>query len=372
MMTTMTTTQQEQALAYALALWRVPGVGPKHFHRLQSKFPDLQDLFKEKPEQLVLLGCPTKIVNGLSKPDWPGVEKDMQFHQQSDQAIIELQHAYYPGLLKEINDPPPFLFVRGDLTVLKHQQIAMVGSRQPTVGGQDLAHHFAKSLCHAGLCVTSGLAMGVDGLSHKAALNAKGKTIAVMATGLDTIYPSRHTALAKQIVTNGALVSEFPIGVKPLASHFPRRNRIISGLSLGVLVVEAAIRSGSLITARYASEQGREVFAIPGSIHNPLARGCHYLIRQGAKLVETIDDILEEVASLSSINFEQKNMNCDKLTLGSKQQLLVECMGYDIVDADLLVIRTGLTINEIGAMLSLLEIEGIIKAVPGGYTRVQA
>ena len=201
---------------------------------------------------------------------------------------MTLHDARYPELLKQIADPPSILFVQGDVSLLAKWQIALVGSRNPSASGRDTAYEFSRYLAQDGITINSGLAMGIDAASHQGALAAGGKTIAVIGTGLDRVYPAKHRELAHEIASTGAIVSEFALGTSPRAENFPRRNRIISGLSLGTVVVEAAVKSGSLITARMAMEQGREVFAIPGSIHNPLARGCHQLIRQGAKLVENI------------------------------------------------------------------------------------
>ena len=208
-----------------------------------------------------------------------------------------MDDAAYPGLLREIPDPPPLLYVRGDPAALVRPQIAITGSRNPTAGGRRNAEEFANALSRAGLTVTAGLALGIDASAHHAAIQAGGCTIGVMGTGIDRVYPSQHRELAHNIARQGAIVSELPLGSAPRRENFPRRNRIISGMSVGVLVVEAGIHSGSLITARLGAEQGREVFAIPGSIHSPLARGCHALIRQGAKLVENTSDVLEEIGA---------------------------------------------------------------------------
>ncbi len=230
-------------------------------------------------------------------PDRRRVSEELAWLAQDQAHLITMDDAGYPGLLREIPDPPPLLYVRGDPRVLVQPQIAITGSRNPTTDGRHNAGEFAAALSRAGLVVTAGLALGIDASAHQAALLAGGSTIAVLGTGVDRVYPSRHRDLAHEIAHRGAIVSELPLGSAPRREHFPRRNRIISGMSLGVLVVEAGMRSGSLITARLAAEQGREVFAIPGSIHSPLARGCHALIRQGAKLVENTSDILEEIAA---------------------------------------------------------------------------
>ena len=229
--------------------------------------------------------------------------------------MITLHCNEYPALLKRIDNPPPILYIKGNYTLLNDPQLAIIGSRNPTQSGTDNATSFARHLGKTGLCITSGLALGIDGSAHQGALLGNAPTIAVIATGIDRVYPAAHRDLAHKIVENGAIVSEFPIGTQPKAENFPRRNRIISGLSYGTLVVEAALQSGSLITARLAMEQNREVFAIPSSIHNPLAKGCHQLIRQGAKLVETAEDILEEMASVIDLN------SLEHSDLGDQQNL---------------------------------------------------
>ncbi len=288
--------------------------------------------------------------------------------------LITLSDPRYPPLLREIADPPAALYVIGDPAVLSSTQLGIVGSRNPTPGGSETAHAFATYLTLSGLTITSGLAMGVDAAAHRGALVAGGKTIAVAGTGLDRVYPARHRELAHQIAAQGALISEFPLGTPALAFNFPRRNRIISGLSLGVLVVEAALQSGSLITARLAAEQGREVFAIPGSIHNPLARGCHALIRQGAKLVETAADILEELGPIAQLSVPARQTDgVGNITsgLGVEAMTLLECLGFDPTPVDSLIERSGLTPEAVSSMLLVLELQGHVVSAPGGhYNRV--
>jgi DNA processing protein len=247
----------------------------------------------------------------------------------------------------------------------------MVGSRNPSPSGKENAREFAYHLTNSGITITSGLAIGVDGICHRGALDADGLTVAVTGTGLDRVYPASQHQLAHTIAERGVLVSEFPPGTEARAGNFPRRNRLISGLSLGVLVIEAAQKSGSLITARLAMEQGREVFAIPGSIHNPLAKGCHSLIRQGAKLVETAVDILEELAPLIGvIKTTPETEFADSLNneneLSPDYQQLLNCMGFDPVQVDILIDRSGLTPEEVSSMLILLELEGHVSSAPGG------
>lgn len=309
----------------------------------------------------------------LEGADPTRVQAELDWLAQPACHVVTLADPDYPPLLREIADAPPLLYVRGDRSVLMLPQIAVVGSRNPTTAGCENAQHFARSLVQAGMTITSGLALGVDACAHRGALDAGGLTIAVAATGLDRVYPSRHRELAHEIALSGALVSEFPLGSPPRRDHFPRRNRIISGMSTGVLVVEAALRSGSLITARLAGEQGREVFAIPGSIHSPLARGCHALIRQGAKLVEAARDILEELAPLVQAQLEEepgRPAANDNVATWSKSnpefETILAHVGYDPVDVDTLVGRSGLTPEVISSMLLQMELYGLIEACPGG------
>lgn len=289
--------------------------------------------------------------------------------------LVTRDDPLYPPRLRQIERAPPALFVLGDPELLRLPQIAIVGSRNPTPSGQENAEAFAASLARAGLIVTSGLALGIDAAAHQGALSANGLTIAVCGTGLDRVYPARNRALAHEIARHGALVSEFPPGMPALAGNFPRRNRLISGLSLGVLVVEAALQSGSLITARLAGAQGREVFAIPGSIHSPLARGCHRLLREGAKLVESAQDILEEIGPL--LNHDQPGMEItgagrtpDEASPRGQDDpeygRLLQAIGFGPARIDQLVERTGLTAEALASMLLILELRGEVALVPGG------
>ena len=304
----------------------------------------------------------------LDEYDEQGFQRDMQWAEQCDRHhIISWVDGRYPALLREISDPPLLLYVNGDPNHLESIQLAIVGSRNPTPGGHNMAFRFASNLADAGFTITSGLAIGIDGAAHKGALSTQGHTIAVMATGLDRIYPSRHRHLALAIRDNGALVSEMPIGTPPTKQSFPRRNRIISGLSVGTLVVEATRRSGSLITARLAGEQGREVYAIPGSILSPQSRGCHALIRDGARLVETEADIFSELGHLGP------DATRTPQSPGSGRTVtLLDSMGYDPVAIDTLVERSGLTAGKVSSMLLRLELQGVVKTVTGGhYVRIE-
>ena len=281
-----------------LAIVRANGLGPAQFNHLLDTFNTPENILGASHSQLSKLGLKPATIESLQQPDAALIELDQRWLEQENHHLISLLDPRYPERLKTVPDAPIVLYVRGDPDYLSLPQLAMVGSRSPTASGRKTATEFASHLSKAGITITSGLARGIDGACHQGALEGIAGTLAVVAHGLDVVYPAAHRKLAEAITHNGAVVSEFPIGTAPTRGLFPRRNRLISGLSLGTLVVEAALKSGSLITARHALEQGREVFAIPGSIHNPLARGCHQLIRQGAKLVETADDILVELSAL--------------------------------------------------------------------------
>ncbi len=307
----------------------------------------------------------------LKSPDKKRLIKAQQWLTQSQHGLVTWSDEDYPGLLREIADPPVALFVRGDAKHLNLPQIAVVGSRQATPGGVEIAGRLSEQLTRAGFCITSGLARGIDAAAHRGALAAGGVTLAVCATGPDRVYPAVHRKLAGDIAKRGVVVTEYLPGTRPQAYRFPRRNRIISGLATGTLVVEAGLRSGALITARLAAEQGREVFAVPGSIHNPVARGCHQLIRNGAKLVETTQDLVEELGGLlgnlaASIEQNPATNTRRKTPDDPQYAQLLSCMGWDPVSADQLVTRSGLTAAEVSSMLLILELEGHIVPLPGG------
>ncbi len=314
----------------------------------------------------------------LHADDAPELDTWRTWLEGPDRHLIGLDDPRYPRLLQTLPDAPLALWVHGrDPEILDAPQIAIVGSRNPTHNGRDTARQFARYLSERGLTILSGLATGVDGASHEGALDGGAGTVAVLGCGPDTIYPQSHTALAERIVADGALVSEFPPGTPPRPANFPQRNRIIAGASLGTLVVEAARRSGSLITARLAADYGREVFAVPGSIHNPLAKGCHELIRQGAKIVDEVADILIELApSLRArIDLEeperQRETETHVFTKEPAHEELLETMGFDPVSLTTLAERSGLTPAELSSMLLILEFDGLVEALPGGrYARM--
>lgn len=362
---------------YWLALLRATGVGPVSGRALLSRAGSVEALFEAGPRLWREAGANDAMCAYLAQPDWAGVDRDLAWlgggpHRH----LLTCDSSAFPRRLRELPDAPLALFVEGDPEALRLPQLAVVGSRNPTPIGAETAQEFAAFLARSGLVITSGLALGVDAAAHEGALSAQRLTIAVVGTGLDQVYPARHKALAAKVAASGALVSEFPIGVPARPEHFPRRNRIISGLSLGVLVVEAALKSGSLITAQQAMEQGREVFAIPGSIHNPLAKGCHRLIRDGAKLVESGADILEELGDALAAPFESMAAAVDNARparpdAGLPEQdgdygRLLAAFGDAPQRTDALVERSGLTVAAVSSMLLILELQGQVAAVPGG------
>ncbi len=364
-----------------ISLWRVPGVGGKALHTLLHHFDDAASILKASQQSLQKAGLSNKQAQAVQSQPLDAAKPDMLWLEQENHHLVTFNDERYPPLLREISAAPPMLYVHGNVELLSDPQIAIVGSRTPTPGGNLNAFEFARHFASTGLCVTSGLALGIDGQAHDGALADDGVTIAVTATGLDRVYPAKNRNLAHQIAERGALVTENPIGTLPRAQNFPRRNRIISGLSIGTLVVEAAQRSGSLITADYANEQGRIVFAIPGSIHNPLARGCHKLIRQGAKLVETANDVMEDLASqidLNSLNVNEPiigkidTTEAHSIERNDENDRLMEAMGFDPVSIDQLVIQTGLTPAALSSMLLVMELQGLIASNGrGSYTRIR-
>jgi len=309
----------------------------------------------------------------LSSPDESAIESDIDWLEGSGARIVLYTDPEYPPLLRESAGAPAVLYVLGSVGALSAPQLAMVGSRSPTAAGRATAREFAAWFARAGLTVTSGLAFGIDAASHEGALAGGGLTIAVLGSGLDRIYPAEHAALAARIAHCGALVSEFPPRTAPQRSHFPRRNRIISGLSLGTLVVEAARQSGSLITARLAAEAGREVFAIPGSIHSPVSRGCHALIKSGAKLVEEAADVLTEL----KISVPKEQLTGPSAAapeggaLDNEYEMLLDALGFEPATIDTLVARTSLPSASVASMLLILELGGRVASLPGGrYGRI--
>lgn len=351
-----------------LALIRAPGIGPATALRLLARFGDPQGLFAAGPAAWAEAGLPAALQASLLQPDADGVEQDRRWLDADGRHLVAWTDARYPPLLREIAQPPIALFCHGDPALLAQRQLAIVGARAVSPQGAETAQGFAAELTRCGLLVTSGLALGVDGAAHRGALAAGGATVAVCGTGLDRLYPARHRELAREIAARGVLVSEFPTGTPALAENFPRRNRIISGLSLGVLVVEAAPQSGSLITAKLAAEQGREVFAIPGSIHSPMSRGTHALIRNGAKLTESVHDILEELAAQLGETFAppRERGAASAPRLDPQRQRVLDAVGFEPTTFDRLVERLAMPVDALCSALLTLELDGCIAAAPGG------
>jgi DNA processing protein len=304
-------------------------------------------------------------------------ERELGWIRHPEHHVVPFVDERYPRQLRDCPGAPPVLYVAGDTAVLNDPQLAIVGSRNPTAAGRENAFEFAKDLAACGLCITSGLAEGIDGAAHRGAIDAAGVTIAVLGSGVDVIYPPCNRRLGLQIEQHGAVISEFPLGTPPRPKNFPRRNSTIAALSLGTLVIEAALRSGSLITARLAGEYNRELFAIPGSIHNPLSRGCHELIRNGAKLTETTADILSEL-NFSGVAWRRADGGSPPSGqadfvpgMDKGHKILLDALGFDPADLDVLVVRTGLNPQTVSSMMLILELEGHVQAAPGGrYSRV--
>lgn len=356
---------------------RTPGLDAGRLQAIAGRCADLEWLERPDAGALAALGLTTSAIAWLESPDAARIDMDLRWLESSGCALLACTDPGYPELLRLSPDAPAVLFVRGNVRALLEPQIAMVGSRNPTAGGRATAREFAASFARIGLTVTSGLALGIDAACHEGALAGGGETIAVLGCGLDTVYPKENSALADCVAASGAVVSEFPPGTPALREHFPQRNRIIAGLAHGTLVVEAAQRSGSLITARLAGAAGREVFALPGSIHNPLARGCHELIRQGAKLVERVEDVLVELKiSLSSqplADPPQASSGTPEAApvLDKAYKILLDALAFEPASVDSLIERTGLNSESIASMLLILELDGHVAPHPGGrYSRM--
>ena len=355
-------------VALWLTLYLTPGLGNASICKLLAKFGSPDHIFSAKHSQLREIVDDNIARNLLKGVDTELITPTLNWLQKESAHVVTLADFNYPKTLLEIPNPPTLLYAIGHLHWLNFPSIAMVGSRSSTPQGEKNATDFAFSLCNQGLCVVSGMALGIDGAAHLGAIKANGATIAVVGTGLDIVYPAKHRDLAHKIAERGLIISEFPLGTPSKAQNFPRRNRLISGLSLGCLVVEANVASGSLITARLSAEQGREVFAIPGSIHSPVAKGCHQLIKQGAKLVESVQDILEELKNLLPAVSPYGLIKSDDLhvIIGSETNTVLTCMGFDAIDFDTIQSLCALTTDSLSAMLMMLELEGKITTLVGG------
>lgn len=350
-----------------LRLEGASGVGPRTAHALLAAFGSPRAIFQAGYAALAAHVKPA-VARSLCAPPSPAIlgmaEATLAWAGQAGHHLLALGDPAYPQALASIPDPPLLLHIKGQAALLARPGLAIVGSRNASAQGKANAGSFAAALSQHGVCVVSGLALGIDAAAHEGALRGPGSTIAVVGTGPDLSYPARNRALSERIATEGAIVSEYPLGTPPAAGNFPRRNRIISGLSSGVLVVEAAAQSGSLITARVAAEQGREVFALPGSIHAPLAKGCHKLIRDGAHLVETVGEVLEALR-ISPLAAMPASPNTAVPTETECTQLLAQ-LGHDSFDVDTLLARTNLSVGQLSMGLLALELAGMIERLPGG------
>lgn len=356
-----------------LGLHLIDGLGGESIRRLLVAFgtPDaILSAHTTALERIVKNPIAQRIQQGADRNKIAGA---LKWLEDPINAVITLADPDYPAQLLNIADPPPLLYFKGRRELLRQSALAVVGSRNATPQGLSNAEAFSEAASNAGLCIISGMALGIDTAAHQGGLRGSAASIAVVGTGLDIVYPARNHPLAHKLAKEGALISEFPLGTPAIGRNFPRRNRIISGISHGCLVVEAALQSGSLITARQALEQGREVMAIPGSIHSPLSKGCHALIKQGAKLVENTQDILDELHYLPLMSHEDPGNRKEFVTEESTENtVLLNHLGYDTVDIDTLCARSGLTAEVVSAMLLTLELDGQVSSLPGGcYQRIQ-
>lgn len=367
----MTTQDTTDELMYWMAVNQCGGFSQsswqKHFGDLTAK-QVLTD--KARIEHSTLSA---NLKNFLRQPDWQQIDNELKWAESHNNHIITYFDDKYPHLLRQIVSAPLTLYVQGEPKHLANPQIAMVGSRNASINAIQTAKRFAYALAKAGLTITSGMALGIDGASHEGCLAANGKTIAVLGTGLNVIYPRQNQKLASKIIENGAIVSEYPLNMPIKRQNFPKRNRLISGLSFATLVVEASLRSGSLITAKMALEQNREVLAIPGSIHNPGSKGCHQLLKQGAVLIESIEDILQTVVHFAefiardNLQVAENPENTQILEVGCSNML--QYVGYEVTPVDDMIYSSGLSISQINIQLNQLELDGFIQKVPGGYIK---
>ncbi len=350
-----------------LRLVLISGVGPITLRNLLTEFGSPEAVFGATHAALrnfVPADVASSIVDG---GDNKGAQVALAWLAEPDNHIVTLADADYPRLLLQTADPPPLLYVKGRLDLLNAPALAIVGSRNSSAQGAENAAEFARALSAAGITIVSGLALGIDAAAHRGGLAGTGSSIALVGTGLDVVYPARNKALAHELAATGTLISEFPLGTPPLAANFPRRNRLISGMSLGCLVVEAALQSGSLITARLANEQGREVFALPGSIHSPLAKGCHMLIKQGAKLVDNANDILDELKLPARAGAAH-----ELPVMEEAEALLLNHLGYAPCNLDALCARAELGADVTMGLLLKLELKGLVESLPGArYQRIR-
>lgn len=351
-----------------LRLSLIPGLGDESFRRLLVALGSPEKILAASHRELTRIVSAKLAQQICAGPARDAIDVAAAWLEDTANRVIALGDPRYPQALLQIPDPPPVLYVKGRTDLLNAPALAIVGSRHATPQGAALAESFAATLSDAGLTIVSGLALGIDAAAHCGGLSGPSSSIAVVGTGLDVVYPARNRPLAHQLAASGTLVSEFPLGTGPIAGNFPRRNRLISGLARGCLVIEAAAQSGSLITARLANEQGREVFAVPGSVHSPLSKGCHQLIKQGAKLVESAQDILEEL----NLPLQRQPDTAAASPVDAQEAALLQHLGFDPCDIDTLAARSGLASDVVSALLTQFEIDGRIATMPGGkYQRLR-
>ncbi len=364
-------------LEKTLLILSVSGLGVVRYWKLLDAFGSVDKVFDAPKDQLNAMLKPDladqidDIRQQARHPSLIEVRRSLEWSEANRIHVVSHSDPMYPPLLSEIAQAPPYLFVKGDISALQRDQVAIVGSRSASKAGLANAHNMAADLVSRNFVVTSGLALGIDGHAHAGALGGLGQTVAVVGTGIDVVYPYRHKQLAKNIVENGgAIVSEFPLGTVARPQNFPRRNRIISGLSVGTLVIEAAVKSGSLITAKYALEQNREVFAIPGSVHSPLSRGCHTLIKQGAVLVENAEDICAELEGFAAKTPAVGDRDgTTTLEISEEERHIFELLEYDPMSLETIAAATGLAVNRLLSGLMSLEMSGYIYNENGHYTK---
>ena len=366
-----------ETLEQWLVLNHAPRITATRSLKLLQHYETIENIFLASDKDLTNSGVHTDTIKFIRNPDQSLLQRDLRYLKGSQSHIIVWTDDRYPYLLKQIADPPLLLYINGNPEVLQSRQLAIVGTRRPTPSGRKISHDFAKALASRGMIIISGLAIGVDSMAHQGALAAKAPTVAVLGNGVDNIYPLRNQKLAEEITAYGAIVSEFPPSTPPLSHHFPKRNRLISGLSIGTLVVEAAQKSGSLITAMLALDQGRDVFAVPGSILNPVSRGCNSLIKEGARLVESVEDIVAEM-NLFSSDFMPTEYDGNSIAarvehknFSEKQLSILNLIDCEPISIDQLVERSGLTAEEVSSMLLEIELAGHVQTDLGGrYYRI--
>lgn len=366
---TSTTTPPDE-LKYWAAFHRIPGIGRVRYQALLGRFGSLAEAWRAGPTDLRTAGLEDRIVRAIAN-ERAGIDPDAELERLQENGIRAMtwNDAGYLSLLKETDDPPPVLYVRGDLSPVDEWAVSVVGTRRPTPYGRQVAEEISYQLAANRICLVSGLARGVDAIAHRAALQAGGRTVAVLACGLDIVYPPEHAKLAREIMEHGALISEYPLGTQPRGDYFPRRNRIMSGISLGVLVVEGDVKSGAIITARWAADQNREVFAVPGSIFSPQSRGTNDLIQQGAKLVQSVEDVLEEL-NLTMVPHQIEMQELMPAT--DTEAELLRHITKEPVHIDEVCRHSGLPVATVSSVLAMMELKGLIKQMgPMAFVRAR-